>query len=77
LADHLLQVFSAGLGLPVESLSDGTSPENTPEWDSLAAMELVTLLEDTFGVRLKTGDIMKMRSIGIARAVLEDKGVKV
>jgi acyl carrier protein len=77
LADQLLQVFSAGLGLPVESLSDGTSPENTPEWDSLAAMELVTLLEDTFGVRLKTGDIMKMRSIGIARTVLGDKGVEV
>ena len=36
---------------------------------------LVTLIEDTFDVSLSTRDIMKMRSIGLARSVLQAKGV--
>jgi acyl carrier protein len=76
MSDRLLDVFSKGLNLPVSQLSDATSPSNTPTWDSLAAMEMVVLLEDAFDVRLKTSEIMKMRSIGLARNVLRSKGVE-
>ena len=73
--DKLISLFSEGLGLPGDSLSEDTSPVNTPEWDSLAAMNMVTLIEDDFDIRLKTKDIMRMQSIGIARSVLQEKGV--
>jgi acyl carrier protein len=76
MSDRLLEVFSAGLGIPADELNDETSPSNTSAWDSLAAMEMVTLIEDSFGVRLKTAEIMKMRSIGLARTVLRGKGVE-
>lgn len=76
MSDRLLEAFSQGLSLPVDDLSDETSPSNTSAWDSLAAMEMVTLIEDAFDVRLKTSEIMKMRSIGLARAVLRGKGVE-
>jgi acyl carrier protein len=76
MTDKLLDVFSEGLELPTDVLSDETSPKNTTEWDSLAAMNLVTLIEDTFDVRLKTKDIMRMQTIGIAREVLRAKGVE-
>ncbi len=73
--DPLLSVFADGLGLDVGTLSEDTSPENTSEWDSLAAMTLVALIEGQFDVRLSTRDIMKMQTIGLARSVLRDKGV--
>ncbi len=38
-------------------------------------MALVTLIEDTFDVRLSTREIMKMNSIAAARSVLQAKGV--
>jgi acyl carrier protein len=76
MSDRLLDAFSQGLRLPVDQLNDETSPSNTPEWDSLAAMEMVTTLEDVFDVRLKTSEIMRMRSIGLARKVLRGKGVE-
>lgn len=72
--DSLLEVFATVLSVPVERLSDETSPDNTEEWDSLAAMHLVSALEDTFEVRLGTRDIMKMTTIGIVRDVLRSKG---
>jgi acyl carrier protein len=76
MSDRLLEVFSHGLNIPVDELSDETSTSNTQAWDSLAAMELVTLIEDAFEVRLKVSEIMKMRSIGLARSVLLTKGVE-
>ena len=76
MSDPLVDLFAQGLGLDASSLSDETSPDNTDEWDSLAAMEMVTLIEDNLDVSLSTRDIMKMRSIGMAREVLQAKGVE-
>jgi acyl carrier protein len=73
--DPLISVFADGLGVDDSTLNDDTSPENTSEWDSLAAMTLVSLIEETFAVRLSTREIMKMQTIGLARSVLRGKGV--
>jgi acyl carrier protein len=73
--DRLVPMFALVLKVPAERLSDETSPDNTPSWDSLAAMELVSQIEETFGVQLSTREIMKMRSLGLAREMLRSKGV--
>ncbi len=73
--DPLISIFSDGLGLDPAQLSDTTSPDNTSEWDSLAAITLVELIEAEFDVRLGARDIMKMQTIGLARQVLKGKGV--
>jgi acyl carrier protein len=75
MADPLLEIFAEGLGLSADALDEESSPENVEQWDSLAAMNLVTLIEDTFEVSLSTRDIMKMRTIALARSVLKAKGV--
>lgn len=73
--DPLISLFAEGLRVDAGGLSEETSPQNTPQWDSLAAMALITLIEDNFEVRLSTREIMKMNSIGAARSVLRSKGV--
>jgi acyl carrier protein len=75
MADPLLETFAEGLGLSADVLDEESSPDNVEEWDSLAAMNLVALIEDTFDVSLSTRDIMKMRTIALARSVLRAKGV--
>jgi acyl carrier protein len=75
MSDALIDVFAQGLALEPDTLNDDTSPDNTPAWDSLAAIELVTLIEHTFAVRLSAREIMKMQTIGLARSVLRSKGV--
>lgn len=74
--DPLSQVFADGLGLDPAEITEQTSPDNTPQWDSLAAMSLVSLIEDTFQVRLTTRDIMRMRTVALAREVLKAKGIR-
>jgi len=75
MSDKLISLFAEELGVDPDSLNEESSPENTPEWDSLAAMNLVAAVEDTFDTTLSTKEIMIMRSIGIVRQVLTDKGV--
>lgn len=75
MTDPLIEIFAQGLGVEPDVLDEDSSPETLEQWDSLAAMSLVVLIEDTFEVSLTTRDIMKMRSIGLARSVLTAKGV--
>jgi acyl carrier protein len=68
-------VFSDVLGVPQETISEATSPENTPEWDSAQAINLVLALEDAFGIRFSTKEIVAMRDIALVKKVLRAKGV--
>ena len=77
MTDALTKVFAEEFSLPASELNDDSSPDTVDEWDSLAAMRLVAAIEETFNVRLTTVEMMKMRTIGIARSVLQAKGVSV
>lgn len=75
--DPLIQLFSECLKVPADTLSEESSPDTVPQWDSLAAMTLVAAVEERFSVTLSTREIMSMRTIGVAREVLKRKGAKV
>jgi acyl carrier protein len=72
---RVAKVFSEVLGLPPDMITDVTSPDNTPQWDSMAAMNLVVAIEDEFDVRLTTAEIVSMRNVAIVKKVLSAKGV--
>jgi acyl carrier protein len=75
--DALVQVFAEVLEVDPADLNDDSSPDNLKQWDSLAAMKLVTAIEEKFNVQLSTRDIMKMSTIGRARRTLQSKKVPV
>lgn len=75
MSDRLLNLFAEELGVDPGMLSDDSSPESVEQWDSLAAMRLVAAIEEEFDTRLSTKEIMKMRTIGVARDVLKAKGL--
>lgn len=76
MSDRLTQVFSTVLDVPEDSLNDESSPSNTPQWDSLATINLTLGIESEFGVKLRTRQIMSMTTIGLARKVLRELGVQ-
>jgi acyl carrier protein len=75
LTDRITTVFADVLDVAAESLNDESSPDNTSNWDSVAAMSLVAAIEDAFGVEFSTKEIVSMRTIGLVRTVLRRKGV--
>ena len=77
MSDRLIDLFAEEFDVQSDTLDDDSSPDTVEEWDSLAAVRLVATIEAEFSVRLSTSEIMKMRSIGLARAVLKSKGADV
>lgn len=73
MSEILYKLFSEILEIPVNELNDNTSPENTPQWDSLAAMMLIAAIENEFNVQLTTKEILKMSNLGAAHALLKEK----
>jgi acyl carrier protein len=69
------KIFAEVLGMPLESITEKCSPDNTPKWDSATAIDLVLAIEDEFGIRLTTREIVAMRSIALVKKILVTKGV--
>jgi acyl carrier protein len=63
--------------LNVKDVSDETSPETQRKWDSLRHLDLMNTIEDEFGVRFSTAEIMQARSVGDIRRLLREKGKNV
>lgn len=59
----------------MSDISDDTSPENTPRWDSLQSINLVLTLEEEFGISFGTREIAEMKTVGSIKGVLRRKGV--
>jgi acyl carrier protein len=75
MTSRVTKVFSDVLGISSDSITDETSPDNTAQWDSMAAMNLVVAIEDEFDIRLSTAEIISMRDVAIVRKVLQSKGI--
>lgn len=75
MTDRVTAIFAEVLQLPVEQFTDAASPETIPQWDSLAALNLVLALEEEFGVKLSAREIVSMRSLAAAKSVLRGKGL--
>ena len=65
--DKLKNIFSAVLGVPVEKVTPELSPENTPSWDSLNAIVLVTEIEKAFQTRFLYDEAMGVKSFPSTR----------
>jgi acyl carrier protein len=48
--------------------------EEMPEWDSLATLTLLTVIEEEFGLQLDDEAIAKLTSFGAVRGVVEANG---
>jgi acyl carrier protein len=77
MADPLVQLFAEVLEIDPAELHDDSSPDTVQQWDSLAAMKLVSAIEEKFNVTLSTKEIVKMSTIGRARKTLQSKKVEI
>ncbi|MBK5921013.1 hypothetical protein CCR80_08210 [Rhodothalassium salexigens] len=63
------------LRLPASQISDATTMADTDSWDSLAHMDLMGALEETYEITLSADDMVEMTSVAAIRAVLAKHGV--
>lgn len=54
----------------ISKITDEMGPDEIEDWDSLAHVELVTSLEESFGLELNVVEISKMYTIGDVKKIL-------
>lgn len=60
--DKLKTVFASVLGVDKGTINGDTSPGNTPAWDSMNAIILITEIEKAFGIRFNYDEAMGVKN---------------
>lgn len=75
LQDRLSRVFSTVFpALPMAEIA-AASTTTLASWDSIAALNLLTLLEEEFGVSIPPSELPQLRSFAAIESYLRAKGV--
>jgi acyl carrier protein len=73
--EKLKNIFSNVLGVGMEKINDALCPENTPSWDSLNAIVLITEIEKGFGMTFLYEEAMAVKNFGDVINLLKSKGI--
>lgn len=60
--DALPRIVSEVLGIPIEDVSEALSSDETPEWDSLNHLRLITALEEELSVKLTMDEVVAAKT---------------
>jgi len=60
--ERLKQILSEILEIDESQINDDFGPGDTPSWDSMNNLRLVTAIEEEFQIQLTMSDIKKMSS---------------
>jgi len=74
-SQQVIEVVADTLNLPAESLNESSSAENLPAWDSLAHVNLMIALEQTFDIQLEVEDFPLLNSVAAIEAYLVSHGI--
>jgi acyl carrier protein len=71
---QVIEVVADTLNLPAESLHISSSAESLPAWDSLAHVNLMIALEQTFDIQLEVEDFPTLNSVAAIQEYLVSHG---
>jgi acyl carrier protein len=73
--DTLLEMIAQTLGIERSLLTEASDMSNTPKWDSLRQIMLMTELETHYGIELTDQEMLESVSVSQIRTVLTRYGV--
>lgn len=73
IADKLKAVIFRELGLDEYELTESTLATEVPGWDSLSHIRVLAAVEDAFGVRFKSHEVMRLKNVGELDALVRRK----
>ena len=71
--DALKNIFSSVLGISKDKITPELAPSNTPSWDSLNAIVLITEIEKAFKVRFSYDEAMSVKNFREVVALVKSK----
>ena len=72
-SDKLKKVILAQLDLDEWDIQDETIAEAVPGWDSLSHVRIISAIEDAYGMRFRTGEILRLKNVGQLQTLIDKK----
>jgi acyl carrier protein len=72
--DDVRRVVADTLNLPEDKIDEHSSSETVDAWDSLAQVNLMMAIEQTFDLELDVEDFMKLNSVRAIAGFVEANG---
>ena len=69
----LREIRATAIDLDLDELTDTSSPDNTPEWDSFAHMSMVAAMEEEFKITLTLDEVISMLTLPKIEEVISQK----
>ncbi len=73
ISEALKRVILEQLRLDDWDLTDDTTAGTIPGWDSLSHASVIAAVEDAFGVRFRSAEIVRLRNVGQLQALVNEK----
>ena len=73
IADKLKTVILSELGLDDYDIVETTLATEVPGWDSLSHIRVLAAVEDAFGIRFKSHEVMRLKNVGELDALVRRK----
>jgi len=69
----LREILASAIDVDSGELTDVSSPDNTPEWDSFAHMTMVAAIEEEFKITLTLDEVKSMLTLLKIQEVISKK----
>ena len=71
--EKLTEVFNTVFDESVVNLCDTTSSEDVEGWDSLAQIQLISLIQSTFGIKFTSKEMLSWDNVGQMVDTIQNK----
>lgn len=71
--DKVFKIISQIMNVPIEQITDESSPDTIKKWDSLHHMNLILALEEALGVQFSDDEVVEMLSVELILLTLKEK----
>jgi len=72
---RLLKIFSKVMGIKEVLITEETSKEDTPAWDSFNSLMLVSEIESAFNIKFSIKEAVSIKSVKDIKNILEKHGI--
>ena len=73
ISEKLKKIILEALRLDDFDLQDETTASMVPGWDSLSHVKIITAIEESYGIRFKTLEIIRLKNVGQLQRVIDAK----
>jgi acyl carrier protein len=73
ISDRLRKVILQVLHLQDFDLRDDTTAAQVPGWDSLTHVSILAAVEQEYGFRFRTMEVIRLRNVGELQAIVDRK----